>query len=290
MAEPAIGTGQQQLGRWPASARQPANRWWPAIRTSPSTRFRAGTRSTCAAGRSTSPGRPTPACPPSCSAAMHHVAWGCTNNICSQRDLYQEKTDPAHPGCFLFDGKWEPQRTARDEVIHVKGGESGAQDDPLLAQRPDRERGAAAAARQARHRVAALARGLQGGWLTALLGHEPRPFRRRVSRGDSAVARARPSASSSPTSRGTSAIQCDGPDSHPQRLGTRLSARLGPGASVARADSLRGHAARWPTRSAAGSPPPTTAPPRRISLSALAGTWGDGQRAAPHPPDDRGGR
>ena len=28
------------------------------------------------------------------------VAWGCTNNICSQRDLYQEKTDPAHPGCF----------------------------------------------------------------------------------------------------------------------------------------------------------------------------------------------
>src|SRR5207302_3522234 len=30
-----------------------------------------------------------------------HVAWGITNNICSQRDLYQEKIDPAHPGCFL---------------------------------------------------------------------------------------------------------------------------------------------------------------------------------------------
>ena len=38
------------------------------------------------------------------------VAWGCTNNICSQRDLYQEKTDPAHPGCFLYDGRWEPAR------------------------------------------------------------------------------------------------------------------------------------------------------------------------------------
>jgi penicillin amidase len=36
------------------------------------------------------------------------VAWGITNNICSQRDLYQEKTDPDHPGCFLFDGRWEP--------------------------------------------------------------------------------------------------------------------------------------------------------------------------------------
>src|SRR5262249_40565198 len=49
------------------------------------------------------------------------VAWGCTNNICSQRDLYQEKTDPAHPDCFLYDGRWEPARQ-RDEVIHVKGG------------------------------------------------------------------------------------------------------------------------------------------------------------------------
>ena len=42
------------------------------------------------------------------------VAWGITNNICSLRDLYQEKTDPAHPGCFLYDGRWEPaHETAR---------------------------------------------------------------------------------------------------------------------------------------------------------------------------------
>lgn len=52
-----------------------------------------------------------------------HVAWGITNNICSQRDLYQERTDPAHPDSFLFDGAWEPVRR-RQEVIHVKGAPS----------------------------------------------------------------------------------------------------------------------------------------------------------------------
>jgi penicillin amidase len=51
------------------------------------------------------------------------VAWGCTNNIMSQRDLYREKTDPAHPGCFLYDGRWEKWRE-REEVIQVRGGES----------------------------------------------------------------------------------------------------------------------------------------------------------------------
>ena len=51
------------------------------------------------------------------------VAWGVTNNICSQRDLYQEKTDPGHPGCFLHDGNWEPARE-RTEEIQVKGSPS----------------------------------------------------------------------------------------------------------------------------------------------------------------------
>ena len=51
------------------------------------------------------------------------VAWGLTNNICSQRDLYQEKTDPERPGQFLYDGTWE-QATEITEVIAVKGGES----------------------------------------------------------------------------------------------------------------------------------------------------------------------
>ena len=51
------------------------------------------------------------------------VAWGITNNICSQRDLYQERTDPAHPGAFLYDGQWEPGRE-RVEAIKVRGGET----------------------------------------------------------------------------------------------------------------------------------------------------------------------
>ena len=50
------------------------------------------------------------------------VAWGITNNICSQRDLYRERTDPAHPGAFLYDGRWEPARE-RSETIAVRGGE-----------------------------------------------------------------------------------------------------------------------------------------------------------------------
>jgi penicillin amidase len=51
-----------------------------------------------------------------------YVAWGCTNNACSQRNLYQEKTDAAHPDCFLFDGQWEPAQT-REEVIRVRDAE-----------------------------------------------------------------------------------------------------------------------------------------------------------------------
>lgn len=51
------------------------------------------------------------------------VAFGITNNICSLRDLYQERTDPAHPGCFLYDGQWEPAREIT-EIIDVKGENS----------------------------------------------------------------------------------------------------------------------------------------------------------------------
>lgn len=49
------------------------------------------------------------------------VAWGVTNNICSQRDLYQERTDAQHPGCFLYDGRWEPEKKIV-ETINVRGG------------------------------------------------------------------------------------------------------------------------------------------------------------------------
>lgn len=48
------------------------------------------------------------------------VAWGITNNISSQRDLYRERTDAAHPGAFLYNGQWEPARE-RMEAIQVRG-------------------------------------------------------------------------------------------------------------------------------------------------------------------------
>ncbi|MBM3934964.1 MAG: penicillin acylase family protein [SAR202 cluster bacterium] len=51
------------------------------------------------------------------------IAWGITNNICSQRDLYAEKTDAAHTGHFLYDGKWEKAKEIVEE-IKVKGGQT----------------------------------------------------------------------------------------------------------------------------------------------------------------------
>ncbi len=54
--------------------------------------------------------------------ANRRVGWAITNNICSQRDLYQEKTDAGHPGAFLYDGAWEPVREIA-ETINVRGAE-----------------------------------------------------------------------------------------------------------------------------------------------------------------------
>jgi penicillin G amidase len=48
------------------------------------------------------------------------VAWGITNNICSQRDLFVEKVSADHPDCFLFNEQWEPGRECV-EAIAVKG-------------------------------------------------------------------------------------------------------------------------------------------------------------------------
>ncbi len=49
------------------------------------------------------------------------TAWGLTNNICAQRDLYQERENPARPGWFLYGGEWERAREVEEE-IQVKGG------------------------------------------------------------------------------------------------------------------------------------------------------------------------
>jgi penicillin amidase len=100
-----------------------------------------------------------------------HVAWACTNNICSHCDLYQEKTDPQHPQCFLYDGKWEPAGK-REEVIAVKGGPSvrktirSSRNSPLFDDvLPTAARGTGTGS------VALKWLGTyRGGWLTALLG------------------------------------------------------------------------------------------------------------------------
>ncbi len=98
------------------------------------------------------------------------VAWGITNNICSQRDLYQERSDPGHPNSFLFDGRWEPARELV-ETIQVKGAEqpisrtirfsrNGPVVDEILPP-PGNQTGPV---------TLKWLGAYQGGWLTALLG------------------------------------------------------------------------------------------------------------------------
>lgn len=47
------------------------------------------------------------------------LAWGVTNNICSQRDLYQEQTDATHQGAYRYGEAWETA-TVRRETIQVR--------------------------------------------------------------------------------------------------------------------------------------------------------------------------
>jgi penicillin amidase len=97
------------------------------------------------------------------------VAWGCTNNICSQRDLYQEKTDPHHPGCFLYDGQWEPERVW-DETIAVKGGPAVERTITFSRNGPIVDDVLPPAARQTGPVSIKWLGAHHGGWLTALLG------------------------------------------------------------------------------------------------------------------------
>ncbi len=50
------------------------------------------------------------------------MGWGLTNNICSQRDLYQEAADPGGSGAFLYGYDWAPPREL-EERIEVRGRE-----------------------------------------------------------------------------------------------------------------------------------------------------------------------
>ncbi|MDA1164228.1 MAG: penicillin acylase family protein [Planctomycetota bacterium] len=97
------------------------------------------------------------------------VAWGITNNICSLRDLYQERLSDQHPGCFEYDGQWEPAREltetiavrdADDVVCRVRFSRNGPIVDDILPA-PANELGP----------VSLNWLGMsQGGWLTSLLG------------------------------------------------------------------------------------------------------------------------
>jgi penicillin amidase len=97
------------------------------------------------------------------------VAWGCTNNICSQRDLYQEKTDPAHPNCFLFNGHWEPARE-REETIDIKGASPVRKTIRFSRNGPIVDEVLPPLARPTGPIALKWLGSYQGGWLTALLG------------------------------------------------------------------------------------------------------------------------
>ncbi|MEE2884759.1 MAG: penicillin acylase family protein [Chloroflexota bacterium] len=52
-----------------------------------------------------------------------NMAWGLTNNICSQRDLYQETANPDDPDYLLYGYEWK-KISKRIESIKVKGSKS----------------------------------------------------------------------------------------------------------------------------------------------------------------------
>jgi penicillin amidase len=97
------------------------------------------------------------------------VAWGITNNICSQRDLYQEKTDPAHSDCFLYDGRWEPARE-REEVIGVRASEPVRKTIRFSRNGPIVNEVLPPIARRGDPVSLRWLGASEGGWLTALLG------------------------------------------------------------------------------------------------------------------------
>ncbi|MFO0904956.1 MAG: penicillin acylase family protein [Pirellulales bacterium] len=96
------------------------------------------------------------------------LAWGITNNICSLRDLYQEHTSPEHPGCFRYDGRWEPEhivtekitvRGADPETLVVRHSRNGPLVDAFLPPPADQTGPVSLKWLGAAH----------GGWLTSLL-------------------------------------------------------------------------------------------------------------------------
>ncbi|MEO2022275.1 MAG: penicillin acylase family protein [Pirellulaceae bacterium] len=96
------------------------------------------------------------------------VGWSITNNICSQRDLYQEKTDANHPGCFLYDDQWEPAQI-REEIITVRGADDFHQEVTSSRNGPIVDHILPEVAQQTGPVSLTWLGATQGGWLTALL-------------------------------------------------------------------------------------------------------------------------
>lgn len=49
------------------------------------------------------------------------IAWGMTNLLSDDLDIYAEKINPENPGQYLFNGEWKDM-TDRSEIIVIKGG------------------------------------------------------------------------------------------------------------------------------------------------------------------------
>ncbi len=97
------------------------------------------------------------------------VAWGITNNICSLRDLYQERVDPEHPNCFQFDGRWEPAREVV-EKIRVRGAEPISRTIRFSRNGPVVDEILPAPGNTTGPVTLKWLGAYHGGWLTALLG------------------------------------------------------------------------------------------------------------------------
>ena len=213
------------------------------------------------------------------------TAWGLTNNICAQRDLYQEKEHPDRPGHFLYDGEWE----AASEVverIEREGRRPRHQDDQVDAERPAGRRDRARHRQGQRPRLAQVdgARAVRRDHVDAR-GQQGRE-RRRDPRGAEDVDRADVELRVRRRGRPLR-LPVGGQDTHQGELGARLPAGLGPGPPVARVDPLRRHAAHGGPRPRLGALGEQPARARGLPLPAV-GRMEQRPPRPPHTHHDRG--
>ena len=213
------------------------------------------------------------------------VAWGITNNISSQRDLYQERTDPAHPGAFLYDGKWEP---ARERVESISVRSEGVREEVVRSSRngPIVDRHPAGICTRHRAGFAAMGRGAALRLADGAAGVEPGRLLRRARGCPAGLGLA--DAEHGARRRGRRLrLSGDGPGADPNAGGTRLPARVGPRRCLAGHDPVRGHArgARPRARLDGNGEQPAGA----VGLSVSAGQHvAERLPRATHPADDRG--